>query len=185
MSISIIAAIGKNNEIGKKNDLLWSLPADMKHFRETTRGHTVVMGQKTFESLGKNENGIQIGRLLPNRRNIILTQDNSFNKEGAEVVFSVEETINLLEKTTTQKESIRQAQDEEVFVIGGGQIYKLFIEKANKLYITHVDAEFTDAEIFFPIIEKSIWQKIKSEKYPKDELNEYNLEFTEYIRKPS
>ncbi|MFA4975380.1 MAG: dihydrofolate reductase [Candidatus Paceibacterota bacterium] len=185
MILSIIAAIGKNNEIGKKNDLLWSLPADMKHFREMTRGHTVVMGQKTFESLGKNENGIQIGRLLPNRRNIILTQDNSFNKEDAEVVFSVEETINLLEKTSSQEESIRQAQDEEVFVIGGGQIYKLFIEKANKLYITHVDAEFTDAEIFFPIIEKNIWQKIKSEKYLKDDLNKYNLEFTEYIKKVS
>jgi len=81
--ISIIAAIGKNNELGKKNDLLWNLPADMKHFRETTKEHTVIMGQKTFESLGKDKNGKQVGRLLPNRRNIILTQDKTFKQEGA------------------------------------------------------------------------------------------------------
>jgi len=88
--ISIICAVGKNNEIGKKNDLLWSLPADMKHFREKTRGHTVIMGQKTFESLGSDENGKQIVKLLPNRINIIITQNISFKKEGAEVVYSID-----------------------------------------------------------------------------------------------
>ncbi|MFA5791702.1 MAG: dihydrofolate reductase [Candidatus Paceibacterota bacterium] len=181
--LSIISAIGKNNELGKKNDLLWNLPADMKHFRETTRGHTVIMGQKTFESLGKDENGRQTGRLLPNRRNIILTLDKTFQKEGAEVVYSLPELLSLLEKTTTKDESIRQAQDEEVFVIGGGQIYKLFIDLADKLYITHVDESFPEAEIFFPIIEETKWQKTKSKKYEKDDLNNYNLEFAEYTRK--
>jgi len=175
MILSIIAAIGKNNEIGKKNDLLWVLPADMKHFREITRGHVVIMGQKTFESLGRDENGKQVGRLLLNRRNIILTQDNSFKAEGAEIVRSLDKLMNLLEKTTKL--------DEEVFVIGGGSIYKLMIEKADKLYITHVDAEFSDADIFFPGIDENKWQKIKSEKYLKDELNKYNLEFAEYIKK--
>jgi dihydrofolate reductase len=173
--ISIIVAIAKNNEIGKKNELLWNLPADMKHFRETTRDRTVIMGQKTFESLAKDENGKQVGKLLPNRRNIIITQDNSFKKEGAEIVYSVNELLNLLEKTSSK--------EEENFIIGGGQIYKLFIEKADKLYITHVDALFPDAEIFFPIIEKSKWRKIKSEKRPKDELNKYDLEFAEYVKK--
>jgi len=173
--LSIISAIGKNNEIGKKNDLLWSLPADMKHFRETTRGHTVIMGQKTFESLGVDENGKQVGRLLPNRRNIILTNDQSFKKEGAEIAYSAEELLDLLEKTTRP--------EEENFIIGGGMIYKLFIDKADKLYITHVDASFPEAEIFFPEINPDIWKKTKSEKYPKDALNKYDLEFTEYVKK--
>ncbi len=172
MSISIIAAIGKNNELGKKNDLLWSLPADMKHFRETTRGHTVVMGQKTFESLARDENGKQIGRLLPNRRNIILTQDKSFTAPGAEIVYSVNEVLELLKNP-----------NEENFIIGGGMIYKLFIDLADKLYITHVDGEFKDAEIFFPKIDPDKWQKIKNGKYPKDDLNKYDLEFAEYIKK--
>jgi len=175
MILSIISAIGKNNELGKKNDLLWNLPADMKHFRETTRGHAVVMGQKTFESLGRDENGNQVGRLLPNRRNIILTQDTNFKKEGAEIAYSIEELMNLLKNTAKI--------DEEIFIIGGGQIYKLFIDKADKLYITHVDESFPDAEIFFPVIEENKWQKIKSEKYSKDDLNKYDLEFTEYIKK--
>ena len=177
MILSIIAAIGKNNELGKKNDLLWNLPIDMKHFRETTRGHTVVMGQKTFESLAQNENGIQIGRLLPNRRNIILTLDKTFEKEGAEIIYSVDEAIDLLQKTTKL--------DEEVFVIGGGQIYKLFIDLADKLYITHVKETFPNAEIYFPIIDEKRWKKTKSEKHSKDEQNKYDLEFSEYIKKLS
>jgi dihydrofolate reductase len=175
MILSIIAAIGKNNELGKKNDLLWNLPRDMKHFRETTRGHTVIMGQKTFESLARDDNGNQIGRLLPNRRNIILTQDKSFEKEGAEIVYSVDEAMELLSKTTKE--------NEEVFVIGGGMIYKLFIEKSDKLYITHVDGVFPDAEIFFPTIDETKWEKIKSEKYIKDDQNQYDLEFAEYLKK--
>ncbi len=177
MILSLIAAIGKNNELGKKNDLLWNLPVDMKHFRETTRGHTVIMGQKTFESLAQDENGKQIGRLLPNRRNIILTQDKNFEKEGAEIVYSIPETMELLSKTTKK--------DEEVFVIGGGMIYKLFIDIADKLYITHVNASFSDAEIFFPIIEKTKWEKTKSTLFQKDDQNKYDLEFCEYIKKVS
>ena len=164
--ISIISAIGKNNEIGKKNELLWDLPADMKHFRETTSGHTVAMGQKTFES---------IGRPLPKRRNIVLTKDDSFNKEGLEIVHSLEEFDDLLKKTSSP--------EEEIFIIGGGMIYKLFIDKADKLYITHVDASFPDADAFFPEIDENKWQEIKSEKHLSDALNLYDLEFTEYARK--
>lgn len=162
--ISIISAIGKNNEIGKKNGLLWSLPRDMKHFRETTSGHPIIMGQKTFES---------IGRPLPNRRNIVLTQDKNFKSEGIEIIYSPEELDALLDKNI------------ENFIIGGGMIYKLFIDKAAKLYITHVDAEFPEADTFFPIIDMNTWQKIKGEKHPKDELNKYDLEFAEYVKKVS
>jgi len=164
--ISIIAAIGKNNELGKKNDLLWNLPIDMKHFRETTRGHTVVMGQKTFES---------IGHPLPSRRNIVLTQDNNLKIEGVEIFNSLE---------SLEAEFLKESS-EEVFIIGGGMIYKLFIDKADKLYITHVDAEFPDAEIFFPIIDDTKWEKTKNEKYKKDEQNQYDLEFAEYTKKVS
>jgi len=168
MILSIIVAIAKNNEIGKKNNLLWSLPADMKHFREITKGQTVIMGQKTFES---------IGRPLPNRRNIVLTQDKNFSSEGVEIVYSLDELFDLLKKNSDE--------NAENFIIGGGMIYKLFIDKADKLYITHVDAEFPDADTFFPEIEKEKWQKIKSEKYIKDDLNKYDLEFAEYIKKVS
>lgn len=173
--LSIISAIGNNNEIGRKNDLLWNLPTDMKHFRETTRGHTVIMGQKTFESLGIDKNGNQIGKLLPNRRNIIITLDKNLKTDGAEIVYSVDELINLLEKTTKP--------EEENFVIGGGMIYKLFIEKADKLYITHVKESFPDAEVFFPEIDLTKWKKEKNEFHPKDALNKYDLEFVEYIKK--
>ena len=94
MILSIIAAIGKNNELGKKNDLLWDLPIDMKHFRDTTRGHTVVMGKKTF---------LSIGHPLPNRRNIVLTEDKSFKQNDVEIAYSVEEVMELL-KTSPHQE---------------------------------------------------------------------------------
>jgi dihydrofolate reductase len=177
MILSIITAIGKNNELGKKNDLLWNLPRDMKHFRDTTRGHIVIMGQNTFLSLAQDENGNQIGKLLPNRRNIILSQDPSFKKEGAEVFSSIDKMLEILSKTTNE--------GDQVFVIGGGQIYKLFIDIVDKLYITHVDESFPEAEIFFPTILETKWEKTKSEKYPKDNLNKYNLEFVEYTKKAS
>ncbi len=174
MILSLIAAIGKNNELGKKNDLLWNLPADMKHFRETTSGHVVIMGQKTFESLGTDAQGKQIGKLLPNRRNIIITLDNNFKKEGAEIVRSLDELMTLL-KNTTEK-------DEEVFVIGGGMIYKLMIEHAHKLYITHVAASFPDAEIFFPEIIPIVWNEVKHDEHSKDDKNPYNYTFSVYER---
>jgi dihydrofolate reductase len=166
MILSIISAIGKNNEIGKSNTLLWNLPADMRHFRETTKGHTVIMGQKTFES---------IGRPLPNRRNIILTKDNNFKSDEIEIVYSVEELTELLKKTSSN--------NEESFIIGGGQIYRLFLDIADKLYITHVDELFPDADTFFPEIDMSKWEKVKIENYPTDELNKYNLEFAIYTKK--
>ena len=157
--ISLIAAIGKNNELGKKNALLWNLPADMKHFRETTSGHTVIMGQKTFES---------IGRPLPNRRNIVLTQDKNLKIAGVEIVYSPEEVENLLDKDT------------ENFVIGGGMIYKLFIDKADRLYITHVDASFPDADTFFPEIIPVVWNEIFHEEHKKDSENPFNYTFSVY-----
>ncbi len=165
--ISIISAIGNNNEIGRKNDLLWNMPADMKHFRETTSGHTVVMGQRTFESLGVGADGTP-GKPLPNRRNIVITLDQTFKREGVEVVHSVEELLRLI-----------KAIDEEVFVIGGGQIYKLMIKHADRLYITHVNASFPDADTFFPEIDSS-WKQVSREEHPRDEKNAYPYAFSIY-----
>jgi len=163
MILSMISAIGNNNEIGKGNALLWNLPIDMKHFRETTSGHPVIMGLKTFES---------IGRPLPNRRNIVLTKDKIFHPQGVELVYSLEELNQLLKDTTSEKD--------ELFVIGGGQIYRLFIDRVDKLYITHVDASFPDADAFFPQIDKVKWKVISEDKHPKDEKNEYDCNFAIY-----
>jgi len=168
--ISLIAGIGKNNEIGKGNTLLFNMPADMKHFRDTTRGHSVVMGRKTFESL---PNGA-----LPNRRNIVITRDTEYNKDlpaeqagNIEIVHSLEQALKLFENT-----------DEEVFIIGGAEIYKQAIEKADKLYITHIDSEDSEANAFFPIIDREIWQETKREDFRKDENNPFDYSFVEYIK---
>ena len=165
MILSIIVAIAKNNEIGKKNNLLWSLPADMKHFREITKDQTVIMGQKTFES---------IGRPLPNRRNIVLTQDKNFSSEGVEIVYSLDELFDLLKKNSDE--------NAENFIIGGGMIYKLFIEKADKLYITHIDALFLDADTFFPEIIPIVFLETSREEHKKDEKNVYDYAFVTYTR---
>lgn len=166
MILSIISAIGNNNEIGKANALLWNLPLDMKHFKETTTGHTVIMGQNTF---------LSIGRPLLNRRNIVITLDESFYANGVEIVHSTDELEKLLNET--------MSENEEAFIIGGGMIYKLFINKADKLYITHVDMSDKEADTYFPVIDKDKWEKVENKKYKKDEKNIYNLEFAIYNRK--
>lgn len=162
MILSLIAAIGKNNELGKKNALLWSLPDDMKHFRTTTSGHTVIMGRKTFESLG---------RPLPNRRNIIITRDKTYKTTGVEIVYSLEEALDLFKKS-----------EEEVFIIGGAEIYRLAIPHAHKLYITHVEAEDTEADAFFPEIIPIIWNEVKHEEHKKDEENSIPFTISIYER---
>lgn len=161
--ISIISAIAKNNEIGKNNGLLWDMPVDLKHFKEITSGHPIIMGQKTFES---------IGRPLPNRKNLVLTLDENFKAEGVKTFHSLVGINDFIQKS-----------DEEFFVIGGGQIYRLFMSSADKLYITHVDGDFPDADTYFPIIEESKWQKVKEEKHEPDEKNKYAYSFIEYTKK--
>ena len=159
--ISIIAAIGKNNELGKNNTLIWSMPADMKFFRDTTRGHTVIMGRKTFESIGKP---------LPNRKNIVITRDKNYKKDGIEIVNSLNEAINLT------------IPNEEVFVIGGGEIYKQAIEIADKLYITHINTEDSEADSFFPEIIPLVWNEISHTENQKDTENPFNYTFSVYER---
>jgi len=160
--ISLIAAIGKNNELGKGNNLLWPLPTDQKYFREITTGHTVIMGRKTFES---------IDRLLPNRRNIIVTRNLNYQKEGAEIAHSLPEAINLAENNPEM--------DDEIFIIGGAEIYKQAMPLAHKLYITKIDAEDKEADAFFPKID-STWKEISREEHEPDDVNLYRYAFVIY-----
>ncbi|MDD5083516.1 MAG: dihydrofolate reductase [Candidatus Moranbacteria bacterium] len=141
--INIIAAIGKKRELGKDNALLWNIPEDMHHFREMTTGCAVIMGQKTYES---------IGRPLPHRTNIVLTLDPTFQPSGCVVVGSLDEALA----------TARETEKENVFIIGGGSVYKQFIGLADRLYLTLVEGEF-DADVFFPEYE-TIFQKVISRK---------------------
>lgn len=129
--ISIVAAIGQNGELGKDNKLLWDIPEDLARFRDITKNHTIIMGRKTFES---------IGRILPNRTNIIITRDPSYQVEGGIVVHSLEEALTISQK----KNSL-----DEIFIIGGGQIFKDALSITDRLYLTIVHASF-DADTYFP-----------------------------------
>lgn len=159
--ISLIAAIGKNNELGKGNALLFSMPADMKFFRDTTRGHTVIMGRKTFESIGK---------ALPNRKNIIITRDKTYIRDSVNVVHSLEEAIQMA------------GTSDEVFVIGGAELYKQSMPVADKLYITHIDAEDKQADAFFPEIIPIVWNEVSHKEHKKDSENPFNYTFSVYER---
>ena len=151
--VSMIAAIGKRRELGKENKLLWHIPADMKRFRQITVNHAVIMGRKTYES---------IGRPLPKRTNIVITRDINFKADGCIVVHSLEEGIEV--GKTYEKE--------EIFIIGGAQIYTQGLKYADRLYLTLVDREF-DADAFFP--EYSEFTKVVSEE--KGEENGYRYTF--------
>lgn len=160
--ISLIAAIGKNNELGKGNDLVWKLPADQKFFKDKTSGHAIIMGRKTFESLG---------RPLPNRRNIVITRDPKYKQGGIEVVHSLMEAINLAAKGK-----------EEIFVIGGAEIFKQAMDIADRLYITHIEGEDKDADTFFPEIVPIVWNETSREEHKKDAKHPFAYTFSTYDR---
>jgi dihydrofolate reductase len=160
--IIIIAAIGANRELGKDNDLIWHLPADLKRFKKVTTGHAIIMGRNTFESIGKP---------LPNRRSIIITRNPSYKKEGCEVVHSLEDAIELIH------------DQDDAFIIGGAQIYNEAMEKnlVDQLDITEVHQNF-DADVFFPSIDSAIWKEVAREQFFSDEKNAYNYSFLSYQR---
>ena len=159
--ITLIVAMGKNREIGKENQLLWHLPKDLKHFKELTSGYPIIMGRKTYESIGKP---------LPNRTNIVISRKNDWFEEGILIVGSIKEAVKFAKKI-----------DEEVFIIGGGNIYEQTIDLADKLEVTLVDAVL-DADTFFPKINEKIWQKTNEERHQKDEKNEFDFCFQTYER---
>ena len=161
--LSIIVAIAKNNVIGKDNKLIWHLPEDLKRFKKLTTNHTIIMGRKTFESLG---------RILPNRKHVILCNDMELNID--------DENVEVLEDISMLKKYIES--EEENFVIGGATIYKLLMPYAKKLYITKIDQEF-NGDVYFPEIDNNEWKIIEEEKGLKDELNPFDYKYITYLRK--
>ncbi len=160
--LSIVVAKAKNNIIGKDNKLVWHLPADLKHFKELTTGHKIIMGRKTFESLG---------RVLPNRKHIIFSQNPDFKvkDENVEVVHSLLQIQELIEG------------EEEAFVIGGAMIYNFLMPYVKKMYVTQIDQEF-EGDAFFPVISENTWKEVSKEKGIKDEENTLDYEFITYER---
>jgi dihydrofolate reductase len=159
--ITIIAAIAKNNALGKNNQLIWHLPADLIRFKKTTLNHYVIMGRKTFESLKKP---------LPNRTNIIVTRNKNYQAEGCIVVHSLEKALEVSKNETN------------IFILGGAKIYEQAINFADKLDITLVHHHF-DADAFFPKIDMSIWKESFRHDLKADDKNKYDYSFVTYTRK--
>lgn len=145
MTVSAIVAISENRAIGKNNRLLWHLPADLKHFKDTTSGHSIIMGRKTFDSVGKP---------LPNRRNIVVTRQN-LTIPGCEVVNSIDDALKLCK------------EDDEVFIGGGAEIYKVAMPVTDRIYLTIVHQDF-DADTFFPEINPGEWREVSRQYHQAD-----------------
>lgn len=159
--VTIIAAIANNNVLGKDNQLIWHIPADLKRFKKETSGHHIIMGRKTFESLG---------RALPNRVNVIISRNLNYPAPGGcIVVSSLEEALEVAKNDTTP------------FIIGGAQIYSEAIKIADKLDITHVYHDF-EGDVFFPEIDENIWTLTHQEDFKADETNPFNYSFISYKR---
>lgn len=161
MIISSVVAIAENRGIGKDNHLLWRLPADLKHFKDITTGHTVIMGRKTYESVGKP---------LPNRRNIIITRNKDLKIEGAEVVNTLDQALALCEGVP------------EVFIIGGAEIYEISMSVTDKIYLTVVKGNF-EADTFFPVLDPEIWEETEVISHDADEKNAWAYTFSTLLRK--
>ncbi len=162
MNLTLIAAMGQNRVIGKNNDLIWKLPRDMRHFKELTTGHHVIMGRKTLESMN--------GKPLPKRTNIVITRQQGYTAEGCIVVNSLKEALGKVK------------DDEQPFVIGGAEIYKLALPKANTMELTLVHNTFA-GDTYFPEFDSNQWLLEKEEKFPADEKNPYALTFQKFIKK--
>ena len=159
--ITIIAAAGQHNELGKDNDLVWHLPDDFKRFKQLTTGHYIIMGRKTFESFPKP---------LPNRTHLVITRNKDYKKQGAVVVHSIDEAL------------LKAASDPQPFIIGGGEIYTMGMEVADKIELTRVHGTF-EADTFFPEIDKSQWDLIAEVPHPKDEKHTYSFTYETWVRK--
>lgn len=161
--LSIIIAVDKNNIIGKDNQLIWHLPEDLKRFKRLTSGHTIIMGRKTFESLG---------RVLPNRKHVILYNDMEMKIEN--------ENVEILEDISMLENYIKS--EEEHFLIGGATIYKLLMPYASKLYLTRIYEEF-EGDVYFPEIKEEEWQEVEREKGIKNEENPFEYEYITFTKK--
>lgn len=160
--ITIVVAMGLNNEIGNQNQLLWHLPKDLKHFKELTSGHPVVMGRKTYESIGKP---------LPNRTNIVVSRKEDWFEEGILIVGTLKEALKFAKKI-----------DENFFILGGGNIYEQTIGLADRLEVTLVNTAM-EADTFFPKIDENEWVKVDETFHEKDDKNAYDMYFQTWERK--
>ena len=158
--VSAIVAAAENNTIGKDNQLLWHLPNDLRFFKRTTTGHTVIMGRKTYESVGKP---------LPNRRNVIITRQVGYTVEGAEVVHSVAAALESC------------AGENEVFIVGGAEIYQQALAVVNRIYLTRVHVVLP-GDSFFPELEEHRWQLVSADHHPADDRHAYGYTFEIYER---
>jgi dihydrofolate reductase len=167
--VILIAAIGRNRELGKDNSLLWRLAADMAFFKSTTTNHWVIMGRKSYESLPPKF------RPLPNRVNVVITRDHQFQAEGCQVFHSIEAAL----------EAGRKAQQEEVFIIGGAQIYgeSLRNNLIDEMYLTHVQADFPNADVFLAAIDASQWDTSVVSSFIADDKNQFDGEILHYVSK--
>lgn len=159
--LSFIVAMDQNNVIGNQNDMPWHLPNDLRFFKEKTTGHTIVMGRKTFES---------IGRVLPNRKHVVLTSKNNDFPEAVEVVHDVNTIIQRYKD-----------MNEEVFIIGGGRIFEQLLDDVDRLYVTKINHSF-EGDVFFPEIHDHEWAETNREKGLRDEKNPYDYDFIQYDR---
>ncbi|GAB7054360.1 dihydrofolate reductase [Paenibacillus sp. YK5] len=165
MTISLIFAMDEARGIGIDNKLPWRLPADLAFFKKTTLGHTILMGRKTYDSIGKP---------LPGRRNVILTRDPEFKAEGCEIVHSAKEAVKPYGRGGDKA-------SEELFVIGGAELFGLLLPHADRMYITEIAHRF-EADTFFPEIDRTQWRVVSREKGIRDEKNPYDYEFVLYER---
>jgi dihydrofolate reductase len=161
MTLSIIVAISTNNVIGTDNQLPWHLPADLQYFKSLTVDHPILMGRKTYDS---------IGRPLPKRTNIVITRDQSFHHDGLQIAHSIDEAIDFCKAKNYY----------EVFIIGGDTIYNQTIHLADKLYITRVDTHIEKGTAFFPLIDMNQFKLISSEERKSDEKNTMDMIFEVY-----
>jgi len=162
--IILIAAVGRNGELGKDGNLLWHLPTDMRFFKETTTGHTIVMGRKTFDGFH--------GRRLPNRTHVVLSRRAEQLPEDVIAVSSPEEAIRYFSES--------KAKEEDLFVIGGGEIYTLFYPYAEKMYLTEVEQSFPEADTFFPPFPREDWSCHTLKEFSEEGLNG---SIKEYLKK--
>lgn len=160
--IAMVVAMAEHNVIGQENGLPWYLPADLKHFKALTTGHTVVMGRTTFESIVA-----RLHKPLPDRRNVVISRDRAYGYEGVEVVNDVSVALTLAD---------------DVFIIGGAQIYAATIEQADRLYVTEVHA-VVPGDTYFPAIDPLLWQEVSREPHKADEKNKYDYDFVVYDRR--
>ncbi len=155
--LTAVVGMAHGNVIGRQNDLPWYLPADLKHFKQLTTGHTVVMGRSTCDSIIA-----RLGRALPNRKSVVITRDKTYQPEGVTVVHSVEEALQLV--------------DGEADILGGQQIYEQMLPYLDRLYITEVDADI-DGDTYFPEYDLSQWREVSRESHSKDDKNPYDYSF--------